>query len=98
MKTNICFFAVFQKITRNDASSDATGFSNLFIIALASFSTAYNVILYVIYNPSFSRAIKDTIACRTVRVSPLGQPDDNIDKTDYGGNVSQFARTNSTKF
>ncbi|KAL4218331.1 Neuropeptide FF receptor 2 [Mactra antiquata] len=55
---------LYAKITNSDASDDAGGFVNLFLIFLASFSTAYNVVLYVLYNPSFNRAIKDIFGCR----------------------------------
>ena len=54
----------FQKVTGNDASENATGFVNLLLVALAAFSTAYNIILYVLFNPSFKRAIKDMLCCR----------------------------------
>lgn len=58
-------FIYLQKLTNKDASYDASGFVNLFLIALASFSTAYNVVLYIIYNPSFSRAINGVLRCQT---------------------------------
>ena len=54
----------FQKATGNDTSENAAGFVNLFLIALATFSTAYNVILYIIFNPSFRRAITEILKCR----------------------------------
>ena len=56
-----------QKATGNDASENAAGFSNLLLLALATFSTAYNVILYVIFNPSFKQAIIGVLRCRSVR-------------------------------
>ena len=56
-------FLYFQKATGNDASENAAGFANLFLIALATFSTAYNVVLYVIFNPSFKRAMKGILKC-----------------------------------
>ena len=57
------FFFVLQKATGNDASEDAAGFSNLLLLALATFSTAYNVFLYIIFNPSFRNAILGVLRC-----------------------------------
>ena len=57
----------FQKSTGNDASENAAGFSNLLLLALAAFSTAYNVVLYVIFNPSFKQAIIGVLRCNSVR-------------------------------
>lgn len=54
---------MFQKATGTDASEDAAGFSNLLLLALATFSTAYNVILYVIFNRSFRQAILGVLRC-----------------------------------
>ena len=63
-KTSKIFsFVCFQKVTGNDASDNATGFINLLLLALAVFSTVYNVVLYVIFNPSFKRAIKGILNC-----------------------------------
>ena len=56
-----CF--IFQKATGNDESDNASGFINLLLIALAIFSTAYNVILYVVFNPSFKEAIIGCFRC-----------------------------------
>ena len=61
LHTCYCFY--FQKVTGNDASENATGFINLLLVALAVFSTVYNVVLYVIFNPSFKRAIKGVLRC-----------------------------------
>ena len=36
---------------------------NLLLIGLASFSTAYNVVLYVMFNPSFKRGITSVLRC-----------------------------------
>ena len=36
-------------------------------MALATFSTAYNVVLYVVYNPSFSNAIKDVLRFKYIK-------------------------------
>ena len=56
-------FFFFQKATGIDASENAAGFVNLFLIALATFSTAYNVVLYIIFNPNFKQAIKSVLQC-----------------------------------
>jgi hypothetical protein len=53
----VTYVCLFQKITHKDASRDASGVVNLLLVGLATFSTAYNVILYGVYNPSFYRAI-----------------------------------------
>jgi hypothetical protein len=55
---------VLQKISRKDTSYYAAGFVNILLIALATFSTAYNVILYVVFNPSFSSAIRNLFILR----------------------------------
>ncbi|XP_052818392.1 neuromedin-K receptor-like [Mya arenaria] len=60
---------LYAKITNNDSSADASGFLNLFLLAMATFSTAYNVILYIVYNPSFNKAIKQVFHIRS-GVSP----------------------------
>ena len=60
---NIGQILFFQKATGNDASEDAAGFSNLLLLSLATFSTAYNFILYVIFNPSFKKAIFGVLRC-----------------------------------
>lgn len=52
-----------QKITGRDASENASGFVNLFLIALATFSTAYNVVLYVFNNPTIKKAMLDFLKC-----------------------------------
>ena len=57
------FFSLFQKRTGGDGSENAAGFANLLLIGLATFSTAYNVILYVVFNPTFKRAIHDILKC-----------------------------------
>ena len=56
-------FLHLQKATGTDASENAAGFVNLLLIALATFSTAYNVVLYIIFNPSFKRVIKGVLKC-----------------------------------
>ena len=57
------FHFIFQKATGRDASENAAGFINLALLALATLSTAYNVILYVIFNPSFKKAILGILKC-----------------------------------
>ena len=54
---------MFQKVTGNDTSENAAGFVNLLLLALATFSTAYNVVLYVLFNPSFKQAIVGVLKC-----------------------------------
>ena len=61
-------FYLFQKTTGNDASENAGGFINLSLLALATFSTAYNVVLYVIFNPSFRSAILGVLRCTQTSV------------------------------
>ena len=56
-------YFVFQKATGNDTSEHAAGFVNLLLLALAAFSTAYNVVLYVVFNPSFKQAIIGVLKC-----------------------------------
>ena len=60
---HVNFFSFFQKRTGGDGSENAAGFANLLLIGLATFSTAYNVILYVVFNPTFKRAIHDILKC-----------------------------------
>ena len=50
-------------MTGNDASENAAGSVNLLLIGLASFSTAYNIVLYIIFNPSFKQAIQGVLRC-----------------------------------
>ena len=58
-----CFLLTFQKATGSDTSEKAAGFVNLLLISLATFSTAYNVVLYHLFNPSFKAAIRETLLC-----------------------------------
>ena len=62
-KSHAAAHTLFQKETGNDSSEDAGGFVNLLLIGLASFSTAYNVVLYVMFNPSFKRGIASVLRC-----------------------------------
>ena len=66
--TSYFLYITFQKATGNDASENASGFINLSLLALATFSTAYNVVLYVIFNPSFRRAILGVLRCTRTSV------------------------------
>ena len=68
MCDNSIFSVCFQKVTGNDASENATGFVNTLLVALAAFSTAYNVVLYVVFNPSFKRAIKNIMWCTKTQI------------------------------
>ena len=70
----------FQKAAGKDTSENAAGFVNLFLIALATFSTAYNVVLYIIFNPSFRRAITEILKCRQ-NISNLEVNRTNNDET-----------------
>ncbi|KAH3824568.1 hypothetical protein DPMN_126405, partial [Dreissena polymorpha] len=53
---------------------DASGFLNLFLLAMATFSTAYNIVLYVVYNPNFRQAIRQLLR---IRLKP-GAKDDRV--------------------
>ncbi|XP_061196695.1 neuromedin-K receptor-like [Saccostrea echinata] len=55
---------VIAKMNGTDDSEDYKGSYNLLKIFLATFSVGYNVILYVIFNPNFRKAILDIIYCR----------------------------------
>jgi hypothetical protein len=49
---------MLQKSTGADNSEDAGGSMNLLKIFLAGFSTAYNVVLYAIFNTNFRQGFK----------------------------------------
>ena len=78
LANNMHFY--FQKAAGKDTSENAAGFVNLFLIALATFSTAYNVVLYIIFNPSFRRAITEILKCRQ-NISNLEVNRTNNDET-----------------
>lgn len=58
---------IVQKINGSDDSEDAKGAFNLIMLFLATFSTGYNVIVYVIFNPNFRKAILYIICFRKFR-------------------------------
>lgn len=58
---------IFKKVNGSDDSEDVTGSYNLLKIFLATFSTGYNVIIYVIFNPNFRNAILDIVCCRGLK-------------------------------
>ncbi|XP_011418423.2 substance-P receptor [Magallana gigas] len=58
---------VIAKINGSDDSEDAKGAFNLIMLFLATFSTGYNVIVYVIFNPNFRKAILYIICFRKFR-------------------------------
>lgn len=55
----------FQKVSGKDASEHASGTENMMKIFLAAFSTAYNVVLYVVFNANFRRGLKEILCCRS---------------------------------
>ncbi|KAL5019200.1 hypothetical protein ScPMuIL_004922 [Solemya velum] len=54
---------VTMKITGEDDSENAGSSLNLIKIFLATFSTAYNVVLYVIFNSNFRRGFRSILCC-----------------------------------
>ena len=87
---------MFQKATGNDTSENAAGFVNLLLLALATFSTAYNIVLYVLFNPSFKQAIIGVLKCAKTsemndRVSVEQSHVTSVSPLDSGGVVAVVA-------
>ncbi|XP_062614081.1 neuromedin-K receptor-like [Saccostrea cucullata] len=66
---------VIAKMNGRDDSEDYKGSYNLIKIFLATLSVGYNVILYVIFNPNFRKAILDIVCfrgckkrCQTIQI------------------------------
>ncbi|KAJ8317983.1 hypothetical protein KUTeg_003074 [Tegillarca granosa] len=55
---------IIAKVSGKDASEHASGPENMMKIFLSAFSTAYNVVLYVIFNANFRRGLKEILCCR----------------------------------
>ncbi|KAL3876879.1 hypothetical protein ACJMK2_034661 [Sinanodonta woodiana] len=55
---------VIAKIYDQDGSEFAAGFLNMFLIAMATFSTMYNVLLYTVFNINFRLAFKTLLLCK----------------------------------
>lgn len=52
-----------QKVTQSDGSEDASDVVSMTMTFLEAFSTAYNVILYLIFNPMFKQSFKNVFNC-----------------------------------
>lgn len=67
---------LFQKSRGSDGSESASSVTFLVKIALAAFSTAYNVVLYVTFNPMFRQAFLRIFICNRKKQNKIAAVSD----------------------
>ncbi|KAK6187452.1 hypothetical protein SNE40_005479 [Patella caerulea] len=84
---------IISKMSGADDSEGYSGPMNMFRITLSTFSCAYNVILYAIYNRNFREAFLVTFKCfRRSNVAPAGRHAQTVDKSNRleVGDISKY--------